>query len=412
MKYIRLSKFCRDDRQGYNIALTNNGKTRYMNPSLNDTLLRLHLSAEEIATIANKGEFITVDPNSYIFKKYSQPGFLYIVVQGCVKLDLPFWRKPVFILPGHFFGELSFVLGTKTTFAIKTHHMPVVLWKIRRDILLEPSEIVLKFIKVVTNKLQIRLNKLTGPFKPRKKISKTFLDRDDYSIKNIANHLRGDSEEKTVDHVFSFVRSMPYRFGFWQLSASQVLGLGYGMCTSKATLQAALLAQHNIAFRFMMLKKETAVLNCLIPDAYLDFLGEYYKHYFIEVNLDGQWYICDATFPDRLIEKMAKSGIDCADLIGVTFSKEKAVEFRKRAIYDDAIPVLDFGKVLAKQAFYDEDHIESMNTVLDEIQGVSIIKSDNLILDDDRVSFAKIYERSYVKLQSTAAQVYNVLVKK
>ena len=60
------------------------------------------------------------------------------------------------------------------------------------------------------------------------------------SIQQVAKLLRGKDDWESAINIWEFVQSLPYRFGFWHIKASQTLELGFGMCTTKANLQVAL----------------------------------------------------------------------------------------------------------------------------------------------------------------------------
>jgi hypothetical protein len=156
------------------------------------------------------------------------------------------------------------------------------------------------------------------------------------------------------------------------LKASTTLQLGYGMCTTKANLQVALLRACGLAGAFAELKIDSQCVSLCMPKAYRSTIGRQIKHYFAVANLDGRWFPCDASFSPKSMP-LVLSKIPA-------FAHFAEMRFQRGAPYNivgegagldpfDFQPLPDLAKVMGKKPFYDEDNFEAMNVLLDKAQG-------------------------------------------
>ncbi|MEE8470488.1 MAG: transglutaminase-like domain-containing protein [Dehalococcoidia bacterium] len=67
------------------------------------------------------------------------------------------------------------------------------------------------------------------------------------------------SEEETFHRLFAFVKELPYGLEDWGVAASETLRKGWGMCSGKTNLLAALLRSVAIPCRYRVLRIEAEV---------------------------------------------------------------------------------------------------------------------------------------------------------
>lgn len=126
----------------------------------------------------------------------------------------------------------------------------------------------------------------------------TLCDVDHPEIKKCATALKGATEAETAEAIFQYVRSLPYRFGGWQEPASETLRQGWGMCTSKANLQVALMRAVGLEAGFVEVTISMSVLGVLMPKAWLPVMRPNARHFFAAVKLEGRWHAADSSYND------------------------------------------------------------------------------------------------------------------
>ncbi|MFA6918974.1 MAG: transglutaminase-like domain-containing protein [Patescibacteria group bacterium] len=142
-----------------------------------------------------------------------------------------------------------------------------------------------------------------------------FCDCDNSKIIDIALKLTQgcvDEKEKAV-RLFDYVKnSYKYSFGPWDLLASQTIGLGVGMCTTKANLLVALLRASGIPANFKIIRIKArevfgkfAVFNFLKKK-----ISEESIHIYISVYLKDGWHDIDPSLDKSLIRGLVAVGYD------------------------------------------------------------------------------------------------------
>ena len=87
--------------------------------------------------------------------------------------------------------------------------------------------------------------------------------------------------------------------------ASQVLSDGYGQCNPKATLLMALLRAVGVVTRILGFTIDKALQKGAIKGIWYKLSPKNILHSWVEVHVNGQWYILEGVILDRLyLEKL------------------------------------------------------------------------------------------------------------
>jgi len=217
--------------------------------------------------------------------------------------------------------------------------------------------------------IHLRLMNITSHCELDPNLCETHCDHENPAIQNVARFLKGADEWETAVNVWEFVRHMPYRFGFWNVLASQTLELGFGMCTTKANLQVALLRALNIEAKFGECEVASKYLVPFLPPAYRPPITKDIKHYFGIVIIDGKPYRADASFTREAVQILAETLPQYTFLIYDTFKKgfEFAIESEGEKIEYRMFDNL--AHVMNKRPFFNAENAEAMNLFLDRHQG-------------------------------------------
>lgn len=289
-------------------------------------------------------------------------------------------KSPLWIGSGDIIGEIGFVLGTKRTINVRAGALGCTLWRVHRSLIFQQSNIEITILMThillaLAPHMEIRLLEILNELKSLtlthsvKPDLINYCDFDHPSIQYVATFLRGKDDWESAINVWEFVQSLPYRFGFWHMKASETLELGFGMCTTKSNLQVALLRALNIEAKFGEAQVHSKYLIPFILPAYLAKINkDKIKHYFCLVKLEGQWFRSDATFSKESMRMLAEHYPQFNRLVHKKFQREKHffVEIEENMKND-------LSSVMQKKPFYRHGNIESMNILLDKIQATSML---------------------------------------
>ena len=278
---------------------------------------------------------------------------------------------------GEILGELGFILGGPRSRNVRAGSGGCSAWTLARSLLDRPSsaerQLLLTHLIIAMSPYQrIRWLMLSKPRTRDPGLLANHCDHDHPAIIEMARQLVGGDPWETTARIWRYVRALPYRFGFWSLRASETLALGFGMCTTKANLQVALLRAAGLEAHFAETRLDSQFVKPLLPSGYRAFIGRDIKHYFAVVRLDGQLHACDASFTRGSLQLLAREVPELHALIQLEFGRDRP-----------RIPMIDgeegqpppyrlledLAAVMAKEPFYDEDNAEAMNVVLDRTQG-------------------------------------------
>ncbi len=117
------------------------------------------------------------------------------------------------------------------------------------------------------------------------------------------------------EHIFTYVKELPYGFEDWDLKASEVLKKGWGMCSGKTNLLIAMLRAAGIPARYRVyrIKADRALLSRMSRSnnllARFGELGDERDHVDCEVWL-GRWESCDPGRDSAMEKGILKLGGD------------------------------------------------------------------------------------------------------
>jgi transglutaminase-like putative cysteine protease len=129
-------------------------------------------------------------------------------------------------------------------------------------------------------------------------------------IKSIAEKITtgAKSPKDAAIRIFYFVRDeIPLAFVNPSTTASETLKNRRGNCFTKATLQMALLRSLKIPARFRILKfrgNDPNEWKGILPSLIVPRMPEEFFHYFVEVYINREWVMADATFDKALLPKI------------------------------------------------------------------------------------------------------------
>jgi CRP-like cAMP-binding protein len=345
---------------------------------LSECKLATVLSEALLAELAKLGEVIDLAPNEALFHVHQTSIYLYLTIAGDIFLASENGDEaPVWVGPGDILGEVGFFLGIGRTKTARAGASGCVLWRISRARLYEigheeTAVLLTNLLIALAPYVRVRRRKLAKPPAIDTDLARNHCDHTHPAIIQLARSLRRKEEWDTAVAIWEFVRSMPYRFGFWNLKASATLQLGYGMCTTKANLQVALLRACGLAGAFTELKIDSQCVSLCMPTAYRATVGRQIKHYFAVVKLDGRWFPCDASFTPECMPLVINAIPDFAPYLHYRFGPGRPYNIVGEASGLDPFdfqPLPNLAKVMSKKPFYDEDNFEAMNVLLDKAQG-------------------------------------------
>ena len=122
------------------------------------------------------------------------------------------------------------------------------------------------------------------------------------------------SNEDAFQRIFTFVKELPYGLDDWDVSASEVLAKGWGMCSGKTNLLVAMLRSVDIPARCRIyrIKGEGSLWSWMSGDENMgQCLGEapvQQDHVDCEVWID-EWKVCDPSRDTAMEQGLSAFGI-------------------------------------------------------------------------------------------------------
>jgi CRP-like cAMP-binding protein len=351
----------------------------FLTMRLSNTKLATSISPEILSQIEELGEQMSLKPNKMLFQSGEDSDYLYVILEGDIFIEMDS-KSPIWIGSGDIIGEIGFILGTKRTKNVRITNLRCTLWRIRRSLIFQSSNLEITILMThllvgLAPHLKIRRLEILNDFKSPapthfvKPNLNNYCDFDHPSIQQVAKLLRGKDDWESAINIWEFVQSLPYRFGFWHIKASQTLELGFGMCTTKANLQVALLRALNIEAKFGEALVQSKYLSPFLLPAYLAKIKKNIKHYFCLVKLEGQWFRSDASFSREAMQMLAEHyPQQFSHLVHKKFQRGKHffIEIEEKTM--DTL-----SSIMQKKTFYQSGNHESMNILLDKRQGVSAL---------------------------------------
>ncbi len=349
---------------------------------LRDTKLAVSLDPRTLTQLMLLGRERDLAPAEKLFDAGSETDKMYVVLSGdlVVGEDKDAFGT-LWTGPGDLVGEIGFILGVPRTLGVRAGPHGVRLWELERRFLTGDT----------TPRVRIALTRLMLALAPYVRVRRAqhdelanrpddllthHCDHDHPSIRRLAGMLRRDTPWATTEAIYRYVRSLPYRIGRWQLKASRTLQLGYGMCTTKSNLQAALSRAVGLNAMVAEISIPSSAMTPLLPEGYHAKVlrKPTLKHYLGIIEIDGCWTPVDATYspevwqlykehaePEiaaRVILEMDRGG-RCYNPVHVILQRDPW----------DVEVLSDLSHVMDKKPFYNDDNIEAMNIRLDRAQG-------------------------------------------
>jgi transglutaminase-like putative cysteine protease len=369
---------------------------------LSHTKLASTLADASLRQIEALGEVRQVAPGQLLFDTCADANLdLHVVLRGDLNLHRNHGARDVWLGPGDIVGEIGFVLGTPRTADVRAGEGGARVWHVERGTFLgrPPADrlaLLARLFLGLAPLVRVRHAKVVTEKAAGARIAQEHNDPQHPAVRQMAGFLATDDPWDTAASIFSFVRQIPYRIGFWQVKASQTLELGFGMCTTKSNLQVALLRAAGIEAAFGEVLCDAASMDPILPSGYrhLGHRKRHIKHYFAVAHLDGRWIPMDATFPVAVWQKLhpeheaapPERG-EAVNPLGDMLRRDR-FDFRR-------LP--DLSEVMAKQPFFDADGVEAMNVVLDRLQGRVLPappwspKIERLLEEDLQAAFLQSY---------------------
>ncbi|RMG97450.1 MAG: hypothetical protein D6706_08515 [Chloroflexi bacterium] len=340
--------------------------------------LAVYVDEGVLAQVSELGEVIRLPPHSVCYRRGDTADFLYVVLGGDIFLgEVDARPEGVWIGPGDLIGVTEFLLDERRTRDAWAGAEGVRLWRLSRSWLYTNGRFphVSAFVFLLAAlfpHLQAWQEALTAVSPNVQRLARTHCNHTHPAIQQLARQFQQDDPWDTALAIWRFIRPIPYRFGLWHMLASDVLQQGYGMCTTKAILQTALMRACGLEAGFAILKVPSHYVRSLLPPGYRPRVGGHIKHIFSAVRLDNRWYPCDASFSDGSLVVMAREVPEVAASRGWVFERKRPFNIVGQSAGWDPFDfelVLDLKDFMGKRPFYSHHNLDAMNTLLDKEQG-------------------------------------------
>ena len=341
---------------------------------LSATTLSVTMSPDPLTRLHRFGMLLTLTAGETLFRQNAAANEMYVIIQGDINLFTAGQEQPMAWLgPGDIVGEIGFILRTPRLATARAGAGGCTLWHLDRRIMsprmdAETAEILTRLFIAMAPHIRTRLAKVTGATGHPSPPLAEHCDHEHRSIQQIAEILIGYDSWETAQNIWEFVRFLPFRFGFSNLTASRVLQQGHGMSTTKANLQVALLRACELDAAFGEVDLPLELIKPLIPGGYLHLLTveNQLKHYIALTRIGDEWYPCDATYPPQLWKRffpqhsppLFEPGSPCNPCNQLT--GRGASDYRR---FHTLTPILN------RCPRYDAHNVEAMNISLDKVQG-------------------------------------------
>jgi CRP-like cAMP-binding protein len=344
--------------------------------ALHTSVLALTLAPRELSRLEGLGEVVMVPSGTKIFQKGEAADFLYVVLDGVLVPEVQLSEQPSFwVGPGDVCGEVGFVLGSpRSTTMIVLGPAPR-LWRIHRDVLAllggASGVAVTRLLTALGRVIRARLDPVASRL--AEVTEAEYCDHHHPRVAALAQQLRRATPFETACAIWSHVWSMPYRFGSWQWSASDTLGRGHGMCTTKAVLQVALMRAAGIEGGYVKATLDGALVRaCMAPVYHPRFERATFKHYYAAARLSGRWIPLDASFSRGSLALIAETEPSVKPY--VTWNALDHGYAHGSATLRGTDPFAievhpDLADVMCKTPTYDAKNADGMNVLLDRAQG-------------------------------------------
>lgn len=331
------------------------------------------------------GNYRPWDKGEFLCRRNDVERTLHVITEGQVSF------KGGTFGPGAHVGEIGFLLGVPRTADVIADGT-VMTWTIDYNALNQDATAATFLITALALELPSRIRKL----RPAPPPDDNFCNADHPSIVAMANALRGKNDAETARAIWSFVRSMPYRFGIWWQRASDTMRQGWGMCTTKSNLQVALFRAAGLEAGFIEITADSMIIRPIIPDAWQHAIKPGMKHFLGAVKLDGHWHAADASFTDPILKHFASLFPEVKGIHKEILAPGKPFHPAARAMGIDpfdvqVLPSLD--KAMARRSSHDIDRLEVMNVLVDSLQGplmdvpAQLLKAREMVLSDPQAAF-------------------------
>ncbi|MDQ7052776.1 MAG: cyclic nucleotide-binding domain-containing protein [candidate division KSB1 bacterium] len=389
---------------------------------LRETKLSLNVRLQTLEKLHRLGEFGKCRPNQILFQKNEPAKYLYVILDGDVILDYGNGDdRSLWIGAGDFVGEIGFILGRHRLATARSGPDGCTVWRLHRKQLFQhrnqTQSVLLALLLVsLSPHIQSRMAILHDPEPDPVDLLENHCDTGHPSVQQMASMLDTGDPWDTAIMIWRFIQTMPYRFGYWDMKASDVLRMGYGMCTTKANLHVALLRAVGIESGFAELKVPSDFVATLLPRGYRNRVGTYIKHYFAVAKLNGKWYPCDASFSKESLGVMAREIPEVADCLNRTMKRGEPFnmvgEYIGLSPFDFKL-LPDLQPILFKKPFYGKHNLDAMNILLDQAQGPIFnypawVKVVRKIL---RTHPAAAFQKAYAGIFSDVYRLYVALQK-
>jgi transglutaminase-like putative cysteine protease len=382
---------------------------------LSDTKLGLPLARPVLEQLAAAGDVIDFRPGERVWAVGDRSEELVAVLRGDLDLERGAGGPPGWIGPGDVVGAPGFVLGCRRETGVRARGGGCRLWCLPRTVLTQASgadrlALLARLLTALSPIVRVRIQRFRAARAHHVDPPVDLCNPSHPAITHLARFLARADQRQTATAIWDFVRYVAYRIGFWDVSAAEVLRLGFGMCTTKATLQVALLRASRIESAFGEAVCPSALMAPLVPAAYRHFITRKpnVRHYFAVARLAGRWQPLDATFPPAVWRALHSAPSSAPGPYG----RHHAVSalLGPAAAAFDVHP--DLNHVVAKRPFFDEDSVEAMNLLLDRIQGCPLPRPgwaalvERLLPESPRAAF----EQAYAALSAEIEELRHLLL--
>ena len=225
-----------------------------------------------------------------------------------------------------------------------------------------------RLLDALAAELPTRLAKL----QPESVPTDRFCDHEDVTIRALAASLHRGDAARTATAIWEHMMQMPYRFGIWWQRASTTLAQGWGMCTTKANLQVALMRAAGLEAGFVEVTGDASLILPVVPEPWRPALRPRIRHIFAAVRLEDRWHAADASFTRPVLRTFAGSFPKLQALEGARLGAgypfhPVAVAADGDVWAADVLPTID--AAMARRSRHDVDRLETMNVILDRLQG-------------------------------------------
>ncbi len=107
---------------------------------LSNTKLATSISPEILVKIEKLGQKMCLEPNQTLFQRGDDSDYLYVILEGDILIEMGS-KLPIWIGAGDIIGETGFILGTKRTRNIRTTALGCTLWRVRRSLIFQQSNL-------------------------------------------------------------------------------------------------------------------------------------------------------------------------------------------------------------------------------------------------------------------------------